>query len=829
MKKQTKRNSMIFLVILFIGTLLGVVGTVSYPIQSNLSCLWPAAVVQALGGVFFGIWGVVAGIVFPIFSNMLTDGHQTQIIGWIPANFVQSFLPYLVKKLFHFSSYKFNKKTVLCFVIGCVLISGILGGAIGCSALYFADVAITGKEIFNSFITWITGYIPIALFFGLIFLKTLGPALKDCNLLMNEDDDGDENITENQKNSVFLKIFILMLAISTGPLLLFGLYELFNFHSVIYGKNDPLMMVLGFVILFSIAIAGYIAHDITIPIRLLIKNIQNYRLKRAKPNFTELSRADEFGYVFKEYERMVEEVEQYQAELLNKTQLATIGGTVAMIVHDIRKPLTAIQMFLQTLPKIKSESNIIENITYDIEKSIVHTNTMLNDILEFSHEEPQLDLQNQSIPNLIAKALQEVLRVNSRVKVNFSYNFCHGKKGIYVDELRIIRVLVNVITNALEAMAEGSRGNNIYGNIAFTTAFFSKDNKQGIKLIIEDDGPGISPEVIEKIYDPFFSYGKKNGNGLGLTICKNLMLAHEGEISIKNREHGNSGVEVTLLFKEGQEVHDDNNLQLLIAGNNRPQKNVIENKSNQQLAILIVDDELTVRTLLRSSIIALFKNDNLLKVAEAVSAEEALLLLKDCNFSHVITDIDFGQNFMNGYDFAESILKLYPNLYVLIHSNKINLGLDETIKKVFGKRFLGSVQKPIVEQDLAKLLLNYQAQENRVYKKVLLLNDDAAIASSMKKLLSHYNMDVCWVANVADAVNSFANNCYDFILSDINLGNSQEDGYTFLKKVRLVNKTIPFIIMSGYNKNSEQEKATMCGATAYIQTPFKVEVLLELL
>jgi len=177
-----KKDLGIAFVVFTIGTILGTIGTVSFPIGSNMSYFWPAAVIQSTGGLFFGIWGVLAGALFPSLSNLLTDGTSSHVFGLIPANFIQSFIPLLIKNAVGFKPFEFNKKTVLWFIFGCAVIPHIIGGFLGCSTLYlFGDIP--NQTIFwVTFRVWIIGNIPCSILFGLLLLKVIAPILKDCNL-----------------------------------------------------------------------------------------------------------------------------------------------------------------------------------------------------------------------------------------------------------------------------------------------------------------------------------------------------------------------------------------------------------------------------------------------------------------------------------------------------------------------------------------------------------------------------------------------------------------------------------------------------------------------
>lgn len=183
--------------------------------------------------------------------------------------------------------------------------------------------------------------------------------------------------TSNYSNSILLNIFLLIISALLVPIILIGIYELIHFHMIIYGKDNPLMIALGCTILLFLPIAGIISKYITNPIKQLIEIINLYRLKRLNPKSIIFNRKDEFGYLFQEYQKMIEEIEKYQAEALKKARLVAIGETTAMIAHDVRKPLAGMKALLRMLPHIKENTEEANKIFYEIESGINRTNAML--------------------------------------------------------------------------------------------------------------------------------------------------------------------------------------------------------------------------------------------------------------------------------------------------------------------------------------------------------------------------------------------------------------------------------------------------------------------
>lgn len=637
-----------------------------------------------------------------------------------------------------------------------------------------------------------------------------------------------------------------------GPILLLILYEFIRFHEVLFGKGDVLTIVYASSTLLSLAFAGYIVCEIIKPIRTLIVNIKAYRLKKIKPVLKGITRAEEFNYLFSEYEQLISDLEQSKSELVKRTTLAAIGLTTAMVAHDVRKPLTSIKLFLQALPAIKDDPAQVKRLTLEIEKSIADTNTMLNDILEFSHEIKVSDLKDHDIRSIILLSLAEVFHNKPAATIKVAYDFDHGNRAVLVDGVRLKRVFDNIITNALEAMPM-REDKKIYGNLSFETKLINENKKTFIKTIITDDGSGIPNEILQKIYEPFFTHGKTNGDGLGLAIVSNVVSMLGGTIEIKNREDA-CGAEIILKLAAGKTIYERDDLELIYnsqelnALNTKPQEEAVLPRPfvgdidiKKKFSILIADDEQIVRDTIRCLIESLLEHKNSHEIIDVSSGEDALDLLAQRSFTHIISDLDFGKNHISGYELARFILSKHKDTYLIIHSNKLDDKVNKELMELFTNKHLGFVQKPIQIQQLLKFIsgsLDWDKPapesttiRNKVAhkKKILILNDDKAFNYSMRLNLRRYEFEAYAATTVAEAINYFSTNTIDYVISDINLGDNQEDGYVFLKKLRALNTTIPCVVVSGYDKDEVWPRAEPLGATSYMQTPFSIEDLVGIL
>ena len=237
-------------------------------------------------------------------------------------------------------------------------------------------------------------------------------------------------------------------------------------------------------------------------------------------------------------EELVEErtrkLRETQEQLLRAERLAAIGEIAAMVGHDLRNPLTGIAGATYYL-KMKLGSKIgkkAKAMLELIEKNIGYSNNIINDLLEYS-KEIRLTL-TEVTPKSILKEALALIRIPENIQI---LDLTENKPKVRADIQKMTRVFVNIIKNAIEAMPKGG-----------TLTIKSKKLNGNLEITFTDTGIGISKDVIEKIWVPLFTT-KAKGMGLGLSICKRIIEAHEGNISVKSKRGKGTTFTITIPTK----------------------------------------------------------------------------------------------------------------------------------------------------------------------------------------------------------------------------------------------------------------------------------------
>ncbi|MFA4827950.1 MAG: ATP-binding protein [Thermodesulfovibrionales bacterium] len=225
--------------------------------------------------------------------------------------------------------------------------------------------------------------------------------------------------------------------------------------------------------------------------------------------------------------RDLTEIKKLQAEARKRQHLEAIGKVVAGVAHEIRNPLFGISSIVQILEKeIKSEQH--RALLQAMLKEIYRLKNLVEELLLYSRPS-KLDISEVDLNVLMEKIKHYVKAKKEDVAVNLIIN---PSVTIMADMDKLTQVFLNLTDNALNA---GSR------NIDIT----AEQKKDRVVITIKDNGIGIRKNLIDKIWDPFFTT-RKEGTGLGLSICKKIIEDHNGSMEIQSTEGSGTSVIITL-------------------------------------------------------------------------------------------------------------------------------------------------------------------------------------------------------------------------------------------------------------------------------------------
>ncbi len=214
------------------------------------------------------------------------------------------------------------------------------------------------------------------------------------------------------------------------------------------------------------------------------------------------------------------ELERSNQQLQMQAQKLAVAGQIAAgIAHEVRNPLTSVNGFLQLMKTQYTERTDYFDIIFSEIKRI---DFVLSELLVLA--KPQsVHFQEVQLHELLEQVIT-LLKTNAVLSnIDLKQPFKRQDAGaILADANQMKQLFINLIKNAIEAMPEG-------GSIYISTEKVLNE----WKITIQDEGKGMSEEDIQKIYDPFFST-KKEGTGLGLTICATILKDHHGRMDVSS-------------------------------------------------------------------------------------------------------------------------------------------------------------------------------------------------------------------------------------------------------------------------------------------------------
>ncbi len=220
--------------------------------------------------------------------------------------------------------------------------------------------------------------------------------------------------------------------------------------------------------------------------------------------------------------------------LVKSERLAAIGELAGMVGHDLRNPLAGIKnaaYFLKKKGTAISEAQAKEMLE-NIDKAIDHSDKIINDLLDYARE-IHLELTKYAAHTLVDEAIG-MIQVPDRIKI---VNRVDEDAWIWVNADKMMRVFINLIKNAIDAMPEK-------GTLEIT----NRQTRDCVEIAFADTGTGIPAETLHWLFTPLFTT-KAQGMGFGLAICKRIIEAHGGTITVKTAVNKGTTFTVNLPLK----------------------------------------------------------------------------------------------------------------------------------------------------------------------------------------------------------------------------------------------------------------------------------------
>ncbi len=515
----------------------------------------------------------------------------------------------------------------------------------------------------------------------------------------------------------------------------------------------------------------------------------------------------------------------------------SLSGSIA---HELRNPLNSISFIgsnikelVESINKNNYEQKIKEvvNLSNNISKSVMDANNIINIILD-DISEKEIDkskFENIEVSKFLDQLVDKFIYDDEKNKNNnISTNIKEEYKNTSVSAIpeRFSFIIYNLLKNSLYYLED-------YPDSKITIGVEEKEYKgeNYTSIYVHDTGPGIHPDVLPKLFDDFFTSGKKGGTGLGLAFCKRNMQIFGGDI-ICESEYG-KWTKFSLLFPINETLKD-------------------KNKEISGKKIFIVDDEKTNLLIAKSKIERNLPNVSCITENDTKKAL-SMILSKEQDFDLILSDFEMPE--MDGYNFSQQIRQKNFTMPIIIYSSKRPsefLGKLDFRNAPFSQYLRKDVKTPILCRSIAKWLLlkdsmDYMGEKDEYSKhlkgKTILIADDEELnRKAIKRRIENQGASVIEAKSGKELLETYMKNTdadgktsIDTIISDINMPGMSGDEVA--KEIRTIeiqrgvhhSKRVPIIAVTGDGDEKNIKKYLDCKMTDYYIKGSDPELIIKMI
>jgi two-component system sensor histidine kinase HydH len=247
--------------------------------------------------------------------------------------------------------------------------------------------------------------------------------------------------------------------------------------------------------------------------------------------------------LMKTLEETNRQLRRAEADARRSERLAALGQLSAGLAHEIRNPLGVIKGSSEMLTqKLKDSQPLTAELAGYISSEVNRLNALVARFLDFARPQ-HLDLRPMQVSAIVGRALEAAQSQMPDAGVEIIRHEAPQLPDVLLDEQLCESIFVNLIVNAFQAMTDPPRA--VPPQLTISISQSSANGKPGVLVTIEDNGPGVPPELREQIFNPFFT-SKKSGVGLGLSIVAKIVDDHRGSIRLEVAASGGARFAVFL-------------------------------------------------------------------------------------------------------------------------------------------------------------------------------------------------------------------------------------------------------------------------------------------
>ena len=375
------------------------------------------------------------------------------------------------------------------------------------------------------------------------------------------------------------------------------------------------------------------------------------------------------------------EKRKMEHSLAQSSKLEAIGRLTGGIAHDFNNLLTGVTGNLSMLEVELQEgrpTNDLLEYAQGASTAADHAAKLVRQLMDYS-KQTTLEVQNISANEIVVN-LYDLLRHSVDSRITFDIKLADDLHPTRVDPTKIEQVLMNLVINAIDAMPDGGEI-----RIATSNSQALNDDEDSVTIVVSDSGCGIAPEVMEDIFEPYFTTKAEDGNGLGLSTSLAIVEQHGGTLNVDSTP--GEGTTFTAILPANQEPATTV-LELKTVFPS-PEPWTKTHPSGRKKIVVAIDDEPTVLRLIRAMLSRLG-----CQILTFPNGQEAVDHLRSIDGRVDLIVSDNSMPIMDGLQTFAAVRAAYPEIPFIVCSGYL-IDLSDYAARAHGSSPEGFIQKPL--------------------------------------------------------------------------------------------------------------------------------------
>ncbi|SDO56329.1 sensor histidine kinase [Desulforhopalus singaporensis] len=289
-----------------------------------------------------------------------------------------------------------------------------------------------------------------------------------------------------------------------------------------------------------------------------IKFVTSTTRRIAQGDFRPVS-PSETGYhtypmIIKAFNRMIKELDYRHEQIVQSRKLAAVGILASGIAHEVNNPLNNISLTAEALIEERGQMDPAdeEEMLLDILSEVTRASKVVNNLLDFSRSHGKMVFEPVDVIQMLKTTLKLIRNQIMLARVTLKTDFPQGECWINGDLDSLKQIFINLCLNAIQAMPDG-------GLLSLSIVFHHENM---VTILVKDTGYGMSPEVIEKIFVPFYTTKSTGqGTGLGLSVVYGIIKKHNGFIEVNSNVDNGTVFAVSFPFLREPEPDNEKDVE----------------------------------------------------------------------------------------------------------------------------------------------------------------------------------------------------------------------------------------------------------------------------